>query len=76
MLDTLWAFFKDPTNRATLGWIGAGVAAVVGAIWAVVKFLSKKEPGPAVQARDGSIAAGGDITGNQINTGADSSRKP
>lgn len=76
MFDALWAFLKDPTNRDTVGWIGAGVAAVVGGIWVAVKFLSKKETGPAVQATNGSIAAGGDMTGNQINTGAGPSRKP
>jgi hypothetical protein len=75
MLDALWAFLKDPTNRETLGWIGAGVAAVIGAIWAVVKFLSKKEARVNIQATNGSFAAGGNMTGNQINTDAGSSKK-
>jgi hypothetical protein len=74
MLDALWTFLKDPANRATLGWIGAGIVVVVSGAWAVIKFLSKKELRPSVQATNGGVAAGGDMIGNKIDTGG--SRRP
>jgi hypothetical protein len=76
MLDALWAFLKDPANRETLGWIGGGIIVVVSGLWAVIKFLSKKKPGPNVQATHGGVAAGGDMIGNKIDTdGSRRSRK-
>jgi hypothetical protein len=75
MLDTLWTFLKDPDNRDVLGWIGGGIVVVVGGLWAAVKFLSKKEHQASVQAINGGVAAGGDMIGNQINTGSSPTRK-
>jgi hypothetical protein len=69
MLDAIWAFLKHPANRDALGWIGGGIIVVVSGLWAVIKFLSKKEPGPTVQATNGSVAAGGDMAGNKIDIG-------
>ena len=66
MLDDVWGFLKDPVNRLTLGWIGGGVVAVTGAIWAVIKFLAGKgesKPKPSVSADNSSAAVGGDNSG-------------
>jgi tetratricopeptide (TPR) repeat protein len=67
MLGSIWPFLKDPANLAVLGSIGAGIAAVVTAAWAVFSFFSKKGekvlPVPSVKADHGSVAAGRDITG-------------
>jgi hypothetical protein len=78
MLEALWSFLKDPANRETLGWMGAGIVAVVSAAWAVIKFRSEKERRrfkPSVQATNGGVAAGGNMTGNTINTGGSSRSK-
>jgi hypothetical protein len=69
MLDARWEFVKHPANREVLGWIGGGIIVVVSGLWAIVKFLSKQEPRPSVKATNGSVAAGGDMTGNKIDTG-------
>jgi hypothetical protein len=75
MLDTVWAFLKDPANRDVLAWIGGGVVMVVGGLWAAIKFFSKKEPKPSVQANNGGVAAGGSMIVNEINTGSSRTRK-
>jgi hypothetical protein len=69
MLDALWEFVKHPANRDALGWLGGGIIAVVSGLWAVIKFLSDKESRPNVKATNGAVAAGGDMTGNNFNTG-------
>ena len=65
MLDAIWEFVKHPANRDALGWIGGGIIVVVGGLWAVIKFISKR---PSVQATNGGVAAGGDMIGNKIDT--------
>jgi hypothetical protein len=66
MLSSIWNFLKD--NQAVLSWIGGGIAAVAGGIWAVVKFMAKngdqKPSKPGVSADHGSMAAGRDISVN------------
>jgi hypothetical protein len=79
MLDALWAFLKDPADRETLGWIGAGIVVVVSAVWAVIKFCARKNDADSkssVQASNGgvaasthSVAAGRDIVGSVIRIG-------
>jgi hypothetical protein len=44
-LQEVWAFLLDPENRATLAFLGAGVAAVAAAIWKIYTHFSKK-PAP------------------------------
>ena len=79
MFSSFLDFLKDPDNRALLGWIGTGIAAVVGGIWAVVKFRAKKgdhePPTPSVSADNSSVAAGRDISG-AININARGSSEP
>ena len=80
MLDALWSFLKDPDNQKVLAWIGGGIVAVAGGIWAVVKFIVRKPeggtPDSVVKADNGSVAIGGSATDSPINIGNRSSRKP
>ena len=67
MLDGVWTFLRDPANQATLGWIGAGIAAVAGGCWAVIRFFAGKgdgDPPPAVRADNKSVAIGRDSSGS------------
>ncbi len=72
----IWAFLTSVENRETLTWIGGGLAAVFGGLWAFLRFvLSRKSggeptPEPAKAPRSGStrieannqgIAGGGDV---------------
>ena len=73
MFDALWEFVKHPTNRDALGWIGAGIVAVAGGLWAFIKFYSGKDEGsskPSVSAKGGSAAIGGANINSPINIGA------
>jgi hypothetical protein len=71
MLSSVWEFVKAPDNQAALSWIGGGFAAVVAAIWTVIKFRAGKgdhQPSkPAVSADHGSVAAGGDFRNSPVN---------
>jgi hypothetical protein len=69
----VWTFLGEDKNRTVLGWIGGGVAAVVGALWAAFVYFtppSKPAPPPAsVEAKPGGIAIGGNVSGSTITTG-------
>jgi hypothetical protein len=71
MLTKLWDFLQHDANRSVLAWLGGGLVIVLGGVWAVVKFLSRK---PQVSADRGGIAAGRDISGNTITTHSDRKR--
>jgi hypothetical protein len=56
-LHTLaWNFLSKDKNRAVLGWLGAGVVVVIGALWAAfVYFMPASKPGspaPGVEAEE------------------------
>jgi hypothetical protein len=57
----LWRFLIDDKNRAVLGWIGGGLAAVIGALWAAyVHFIPPPKPAspPAtVEVKPGDVAS-------------------
>jgi hypothetical protein len=58
----MWEWLSDPQVQKTLGFVGGGVAAIVAAGWAVVKFLSSKpKPSVTITADRGGMAAGRDI---------------
>jgi hypothetical protein len=69
----VWGFLNDDKNRAVLGWMGGGVAAVVGALWAAFVYFAppSKPPLPpaSVQAGPDGIAVGGNVSGSQLTTG-------
>jgi hypothetical protein len=74
----IWAFLQDESNRAMLGWIGGGIVAVAGGLWAVVKFYAKEgeaSPTPGVRSDRGSAAIGGDNVNSPIKIDARSSGK-
>jgi hypothetical protein len=74
-------FLRDEGNRALLGWIGGGLAVVIGALWtAFVYFHSAADeksgpPQKQIEADCGSIAIGGDVSGTTI-TATSSSNCP
>ena len=60
-----WVWVSDPNHQRTLGFIGAGIAAVAIAGWTVyVHFSDKVTPvaAPWVSASNGGIAAGRDLS--------------
>ena len=63
-MDDLWAFLSDPANRAILSWIGGGIVAFAGGVWAVFTFLRKTKGDDrnsvTVMADRGGIASGRD----------------
>lgn len=63
-MDELWAFLSDPSNRATLSWIGGGIVVVASGVWTVLTFFRRtKGDGRStdtVTADRGGIAAGRD----------------
>jgi hypothetical protein len=78
MLSRAWAFLRDEANLAILSKIGAGLAAVIAALWAayVYIFPPKKDDGGGaikVEANCGSAAAQGTFVGSSITVGGVSS---
>jgi hypothetical protein len=55
MLASIWDFLQAESNRAVLGWVGGGVVAVAGGLWAIFKFFlatkKKGEPVSTVSAK-------------------------
>jgi hypothetical protein len=79
MLESAWAFLKDPANRQILEWIGGGIVVLAGGAWAVVKFFVKQDHGDkdgGVRAEHGSVAAGRDIAGSTITIVPPDASKP
>jgi hypothetical protein len=74
MFASIWAFVRDPGNRAVLGWIGGGIVVVIGGLWAAFKFFFSKRKEPTVLASNGGVAAGRDIRDTKINTRGGSKR--
>jgi threonine/homoserine efflux transporter RhtA len=56
-----WVLIKE--NQETLAFIGGGLAAAIGAAWAVyLRFSEKPKESPTVTASGGGIAAGGNVS--------------
>jgi hypothetical protein len=66
-MSAIWAFLTNPTNQATLTWVGTGLSALAAGAWAVVKFLSSRDSRPP-----SSTSAGG--TPSPQNQGVDSEK--
>jgi hypothetical protein len=70
MLGKVWRFLSKDTNRQILSLIGAGIVAVIAALWAVfVYFVPPSKPAsqpPSVTAKRGGVAIGGNVTGSNI----------
>jgi hypothetical protein len=69
-----WTFLSDDKNRAVMGWVGGGAAAVVGALWAAFVYFAPPpktaSPPPNVQAGPSGIAIGGGVIDSKITTNA------
>lgn len=76
-MDDWGAFLTDPEIRKSLSWLGGGLATVVTAVWAVIKYFYPKErnrpPAATSQNTDnsskvsvegGSTAIGGNLSIN------------
>ncbi len=64
MWSRVWAYLGEEGNRARLGWIGGGVAAVAAALWAVFTFYadhSKPSPPPSqtIEVHNGNVIGSG-----------------
>jgi hypothetical protein len=70
-------FLQDETTRTIIGWLGAGLVAIIAAGWAIFKFRhtnARKPPAPAVSADNGSVSVGRDIRDSKIETHSDRKR--
>jgi len=69
----MWSFLQNKKNREVLGWVGAGLAVVIGGLWTAFVYFSppnKPASGSAnVEANCGSVATGGSVTGSKIIVG-------
>jgi hypothetical protein len=76
-MDQLWTFLQAEENRAVLAFMGAGVVALSGAVWAILKRRSDLKlrapdaPAPRIEATpvpniEGSVVAGRDIRDSEI----------
>jgi TIR domain len=65
----VWTFLGDDKKRAVLGWIGGGVAAVVGALWAAFVYLAPPSkpgtPPASIEAGPGDVAIGDNVSGTK-----------
>ena len=69
-MSDIWTFLTDPSNQATLSWLGSGIIIAAGGAWAVIRYFVRqpepgqaaKPPGSTVHAEGRGIAAGRDVT--------------
>ena len=70
-MSDIWTFLSDPSNQATLSWLGSGIIIAAGGAWAVIRYFVRQpeEPGQAAKPPDSTvhaegrgIAAGRDVT--------------
>jgi hypothetical protein len=75
MLNRIWQFLQDEKNQRMLTLIGGGLV-VVGGLWtAFVYFFPAPEakhgpPQKQIEAKCGSVAIGGDVSGTTITAGS------
>jgi hypothetical protein len=63
-MGTVRTFLRS--NQRLLAWLGSGLVAVVGGIWAVVIYVWPPHEGPTAVCADQSIAIGGKVSGSTI----------
>jgi hypothetical protein len=63
-------FIRNKNNREMIGWLGGGLVIVVAGAWAIFTYAyppaGPPKPPARVEARDGSIAIGGNVEGSTI----------
>jgi len=79
-MGSFWNWLKDPDNRAILGWLGGGIAVVIGGLWTAIVYVlplkdSKPEvsPAAAVSASGGGVAVGGNVMNSTVTAGSQAS---
>jgi hypothetical protein len=75
-VSAFWRFLRDKSNREVLAWVGGGVVTLAAAAWTVFVYLwpingseSTKAMAPAVEAKCGGVAIGGNVSGSTITGG-------
>ena len=72
-MHRLWRFLGKKRNREVLGWIGAGLIVLASGIWAVTVYLfparNAESKSTEVEARCGSVAVGGSVSGSNVIAG-------
>jgi hypothetical protein len=66
----LWRFIRNKNNREMIGWLGGGLVILATGAWALFTYVyppaGPSKPAARVEARDGSIAIGGNVEGSTI----------
>jgi hypothetical protein len=72
-----WKFLQAEKNREILAWLGGGVVVVVSGLFAAVTLLwspdapsSPSKPSMDIEASQGGVAVGRDVTNSTITGGA------
>jgi hypothetical protein len=77
-----WKFLRVKKNREILAWLGGGAIILAGGLWTAVTFFwSPDAPSPGksstnIEARYGSTAVGGNVTGSTITNTVTDRRAP
>ena len=69
-MSDIWTFLSDPSNQATLRWLGVALLALAGGARTVIRyFVRQPDPGQAAKpsrstahAEGSGVAAGRDVT--------------
>ncbi|HMF07106.1 MAG TPA: hypothetical protein VKE72_08865 [Methylocella sp.] len=63
MWSRVWAYLGEEGNRARLGWLGGGLAAVAGGLWAVFTFYADHSkptpPTQTIEVHNGNVIGSG-----------------
>src|SRR5215217_2615291 len=72
-MRTIWSFLQTKKNCEVLGWVGAGLAVVIGGLWTAFGYFSPPDKpsagGSTVQASCGSVAIGRNVSGATVTAG-------
>ncbi|GLK78889.1 hypothetical protein [Methylopila turkensis] len=71
-MSGLWSFIQRKGNRELLAWLGGAAVVVVSGIWTAYVHFSAPPTGPGVSidASQGGIGVGGNVSGSTISSGA------
>jgi hypothetical protein len=72
VMNRLWDFICEERNRVVLGWLGGGLVVAATGLWAAFVYFFPHHTSD-VQAKCGSVAVGGNVTGATITAGSTTS---